>query len=117
VVSTTLTAAAIALAASLVFSTPTDAPSAAAAPQVPLAPAALPSPAKLVATTLPDLSAVDATASPAPGEAPAASDGAAVSQAKPARVSPRRTGKAKRAAGKRQRVSRRDEPYSIKRGR
>jgi eukaryotic-like serine/threonine-protein kinase len=111
VVSTTLTAGAIAVAASLAFSTPTDAPRPAAAPFAQLSPAAPPATAEVAAPPV-----LDAAGGAGPSH-PAARTEERTPEAKPATVSKSPSRKGKNASSARRRVSRRDDRFDIKRGR
>jgi serine/threonine protein kinase len=117
-VSTTLTAAAIALAASLVFSTPTRAPIVLASPAVQSAPALPPTAADFVPAPESIVAPVGGPPASAAASGITRADGRiARPKARPARASTTRTGKSKKAARQRPRVSRRDDLYGIKHGR
>jgi serine/threonine-protein kinase len=128
-VSTTLTAGAIAVAASFVFSTPQEGRSAAlAAPLAQLAPTPtptpIPTPAVIVRAPSSDAAAVGGgaptgVAPPGGRVAIGAADGASAKPAtpKPRKASAARAARSRKATAKRRRVSPRDDLYSVKRGR
>jgi serine/threonine-protein kinase len=113
-VSTTLTAGAIVVAASLAFSTPAAAPRPAATPVAEPAPAAPPPKIEVVATPAPGAAPVGAMEPSGPTPV-RAHERAAVTKPAQASKSPNR--KRKKPASTRKRVSRRDDLYDIKRGR
>jgi serine/threonine protein kinase len=114
-VSTTLTAGAIAIAASFVFSAPVEPPNPPAAAAAQPVPADTPTSAIVVAPKLPEAPSVGAPASP-PASEPGADETSAPRPSATTR-SKARTSKSKKASVTRSRVSRRDELYSIKPGR